>query len=375
MSNNMTAKLALVKENLEQEKNKNTSKDIKVQSDTTVEVESNVNELKSSLNENNDDDELKLRLQLLENMKNKKNVASNNHNTKDDAQPCSTSVSKLESPSKVTLSRELKIVGSPVQGKKSPLKSNAPSLTVVLSGDTRNVEIDKKEKGEDSKNVEKESNIKKNVVNEKDVVNNDIVERTKNKTDKKLELSKIEKDVVGVRKNLSTSLFKLSAYMSQLQKETAGVESGLNYVEELRRQLKQTEQLVAARQAKVDNLRDVIRDSHQLIVKERLKMADIETECETKGKLIVGGDYCPPTEGADNIKRKLDQIKSTAMKVKTSGSTGKSNDRLGSGDYSSPLAHMTVSQTVQLDPHTQLCRYQLAGRCNDTSCTFQHCHK
>jgi len=120
----------------------------------------------------------------------------------------------------------------------------------------------------------------------------------------------LEKKVVDVRKGLSTSLFKLSAYMSQLQKETIGVESALRYVEELRSQLKETEDLVRLRENKVNNLRKAIKDQHEQIKEETVTMRKMEETCKAAGMTV-------PEEGAEHIQRKLAQIKNTAMKVKT----------------------------------------------------------
>lgn len=145
-----------------------------------------------------------------------------------------------------------------------------------------------------------------------------------------------------------------------------------------------------------------------------------EDECRSKGLQVIGDGYKPPTEGADNIRRKLAQIKNTstsltnkqtAMRVKTTTNrdsekstiqasketdftekeeetgSGICIDRLASKevvgdypavgtDYCSPLAHIGPAATTgQLDPHTQLCKFQLAGKCLDQGCLFQHCGK
>ncbi len=41
-------------------------------------------------------------------------------------------------------------------------------------------------------------------------------------------------------------------------------------------------------------------------------------------------------------------------------------------DSSSPLEHLRGEGAVRLDPHTQLCRFQLDGECRDSQCEFQH---
>ena len=120
----------------------------------------------------------------------------------------------------------------------------------------------------------------------------------------------LEGRVVTGRKVLSTSLFKLSAFMSQLQKETNGVESGRQYAEELRRQLRETEDLVRLREKNVEKLRESIKHQHEQIIAEREVMVGMEETCRAAGIAV-------PEEGAENIQKKLAQIKNTAMKVKT----------------------------------------------------------
>merc|ERR1719228_1883273 len=183
-----------------------------------------------------EDDESALRLQLLQNMK--------------------TSLEKK----KEALESQKTVDGN--KGSTTPRKNDSGSLprdkiTVMLSGETRNVEVN----GEPVERDENENNGEELAENKTYKPNvKEGIDPLKMKM-----LENVELGVVSIRKTLSTSLFKLSAYMSQLQKETIGVESGIKYAEELRRQLKETEELVAMRQEKVDNLREVIRESHKQI--------------------------------------------------------------------------------------------------------------
>merc|ERR1712106_1014289 len=142
--------------------------------------------------------------------------------------------------------------------------SFSSTLKVSINGEGRNVEkcnvnthgrIVEKCKNSDDRYVEKCNNKDKNL--EKSNVNSE--DRNVEKSNDDLQnddhdvsyLQRLEGNVVKKRSSLSTGLFKLSAYMSQLRKETAGVESGLKYVEELKQQLRETEDLVSSRQAKV----------------------------------------------------------------------------------------------------------------------------
>merc|ERR1711894_272531 len=113
----------------------------------------------------------------------------------------------------------------------SPQKTiiTKPKMSIELSGDSREVKLNNPDK-EDSENA--------------------------------TQLKKLETDVVEMRKGLSASLFKLSAYMSQLQKETSGVDSAVNYIAELKKQLEETEKLLSTREKKVDSLKEVIKESH-----------------------------------------------------------------------------------------------------------------
>jgi len=309
-----------------------------------------------------EDDEATLRMQLLQNMK--------------------TSLEKRKDALEL---QKKDYAGSQVEKTvttASPRKGNIENsqrdkITVMLSGETRNVEVN----GEKSENVEKKKE--------------DIVEENANKLklkegvdpSKQNLLEEVEAGVVSMRKTLSTSLFKLSAYMSQLQKETIGVESGMKYAEELRRQLRETEELVTLRQEKVDSLREVIRDSHKQITMQRQDMTSREEECRDIGLQVYDGEYKPPAEGAENIRRKLEMIRNTALKVKTTAYTSSEPGPVSTGsivggtvggqaDYRSPLEHLNQSDrldTVKLDHTKELCRFELAGKCLDEACQFQHC--
>lgn len=171
-------------------------------------------------------------------------------------------------------------------------------MTVVITGDNldRNVEVKEAVKKAEVKEAVKKADVKEAV--------------TKATSSEHVRKEKLEGRVVSGRKILSTSLFKLSAFMSQLQKETIGVESGLQYAEELRRQLRETEDLVRLRERNVEKLRESIKHQHEQIIAEREVMVGMEETCRAAGIAV-------PEEGAENIQKKLAQIKNTAMKVKT----------------------------------------------------------
>merc|ERR1719357_1975806 len=164
---------------------------------------------------------------------------------------------RIDSGRKETLDKTSESDNHTIKSLASPQSKNSKgeSLTVMLNGETRNVEV-----------VDPSHSQVVMPVNSHDV--HPTLEEGVD-TSKLTALKEFEIGVVDMRKTLSTSLFKLSAYMSQLQKETVGVENGLKYVEVLKRQLKETEDLVVKRQEKVDSLREVIKDSHQQITTQR----------------------------------------------------------------------------------------------------------
>merc|ERR1711915_1107344 len=233
--------------------------------------------------------------------------------------------------------------------------STKSSISIEIAGDSREVTL--------------------NPNNEKDEL------KEQDDPKKSTELKALESDVVEMRRGLSASLFKLSAYMSQLQKETSGVDSAIKYIEELKKQLQETEKLVLMREKKVDSLRDVIRESHRQITVQKQEMTKKEEDCRNVGIKVVGDEYKPPVEGAENIRN-------TAMKVKTTsfnkdetgnnvgGGEGGSGDPPGQppalgGDYRSPLEHLSAGQHG-VDHSKEVCRFALVGKCNDDSCQLQH---
>merc|ERR1719357_1594779 len=190
---------------------------------------------------------------------------------------------RIDSGRKETLDNTSESDNHTIKSLASPQSKNSKgeSLTVMLNGETRNVEVVDPSHSQvvmpvDSHDVH--PTLKEGV-----------------DTSKLTALKEFEIGVVDVRKTLSTSLFKLSAYMSQLQKET--------------------EDLVIKRQEKVDSLREVIKDSHQQITTQRNCMFEKEEKCRSLG-FEVYEEYQPPADGAENIKKKLEMIQRTAAKVK-----------------------------------------------------------
>ena len=103
-------------------------------------------------------------------------------------------------------------------------------------------------------------------------------------------------------------------------------------------------------------------------------------------------------EWLERLRKKLEQIKSTAQKVKNkkeepssaatggcavqeeSGSLKTKAINTGPGlvcsglDYVSPLEHVRAEREPAkvFDPDTMLCRFELGGKCVDSACIYQH---
>ena len=211
------------------------------------------------------------------------------------------------------------------RGGNKPAKEGSKSnggldqVTVKISSDNkaRNVEVRSGSGGSVDKRSREDGERK--IKTKKEAITGagdkkEVIEKDSDECEKKVgSYSEIEQGVVEGRKALSESLFKLSAFMSQLQKKSIDLESGRRYAEELRKQLKETEDLVRVREGNVEKLRESIKHQHQQIVTERSALVKLEEKCKSKGVAV-------PEEGAENIQKKLAQIKNTAMKVKTSQS-------------------------------------------------------
>lgn len=118
------------------------------------------------------------------------------------------------------------------------------------------------------------------------------------------ELKQTEKSVIMNRNDLSNVLYKLSAQMSQLQRQSIELEGAVSYAAELRNQLRETEQLVKLREEKVENLREVIRNSHQEVTLYKEQMLSAEDTCKRLGDEVYGSEYILPPQGAQNIRDK-----------------------------------------------------------------------
>ena len=281
------------------------------------------------------------------------------HNVAPDAKQVADVDDEDEEALRQTLLRDLRLKTSAKSseggGDKSSSISTKQSLTVRISGNRRNVSVPKtvrtsqpivkKDAGQKAKNGYKSNNGAprtkdkpppppvKPALQPLPGVNNDDVKM----------LSEKEKGIISDRKDLSGVLYKLSAQMSQLQKQSIELEGAENYAAELRKQLKETDQLVSLRTEKVENLRQVIRNSHQEVTVYKERMLSKEKECIVLGGAVYGPEYSIPLQGAQNIRNNLNNKKRTRFKQKIKSSILESMLLVSSWDYIQSNAETPIS--------------------------------
>ena len=246
-------------------------------------------------------------------------------------------------------------------------------------------------------------------------------------------LKEKEADFAATQQDMIQEIFKLSAQMSQLKGETKVLEAAESFAEDLRRQLAETELVIVRSRARIAQLKTTVTASTMEIGSKRPAMVKAEEECKKQGASVYGPIYKPPQSSASQmIKKKLAQIKETAETLlcnnndnnlpasnaepsisnmtlmngnAETSTTDKHELQLVDEDKSLPatkecfsatslppatatasttkaapnivlegssLAHLRSSQVSILDPHTQLCRFELLGKCNDDKCEYQH---
>lgn len=197
-------------------------------------------------------------------------------------------------------------------------------------------------------------------------------------------LTKKEADLIKVRQEMTASLYKLSAEVSQLKQESSKKETAEAFLEKLMKQVATTQELISKKSLRINKLKNVVRQSHQEIVAKSKAIGVLKKECKTIGMTVQGQDYNPPQQGMDMIRKKLSVIHNSAKVVNKqqketekkqqseteSSDSSDSESSSSSEDEQKPLAHLKKS--VILDPQVEFCRFDLLGRCNDESCPYQH---
>jgi len=207
-----------------------------------------------------------------------------------------------------------------------------------------------------------------------------------------------ERDVISKRKALQSDLFKLSAQMSALKEASRQQRAARALVDNLRQQLFEAESLLANKEKRVADIRLEVMTSRSEALRNRGALDALEGECERAGRGAEGENYSLPDNCANAIKDKLSVIAKSAQDLLDLGKKSDADQQQaagvngGNGLRSAALgavesrpayfAHLPVDIDGQsgdsppkLDPHLELCRFELRGRCNDSSCTYQHLDK
>ena len=241
------------------------------------------------------------------------------------------------------------------------------------------------------------------------------------KTEARELLKRKESEFGVIQRDMMQDTFKLSAQMSQLKGETNTLEEAESFAADLRRQLAETEQVITQKKSRITHLKCTVKTSTMEIIDKRRNMLKLEGECKMEGTELYGPIYkIPQTPGSQNIKKKLTQIKTMAENLLCNNESSRACPEVENLGPNSPtnankhdistdtishveaadinkvpqvaepptavssittesnvlecisLAHLRTSQVSHLDPHKQLCRFELQGKCNDDLCKFQH---
>lgn len=202
----------------------------------------------------------------------------------------------------------------------------------------------------------------------------------------------LEQTLIDARKDLANSLFKMSAELSQYRNEKSSRDEASKLVAELKARLKEAQDLEFKRGGQVENLRLSILNSQQILLNKKSNIQELEKEIKLKADVVLGSGYgyALPDKYSDVIKKKLNAIASNASQIKNDLKTPAFSTNFSKSTTapiaitssslpamgSSVLAHMGENSRVPaLDPHKQLCPFDLSGQCNDAKCPFQHVGK
>jgi hypothetical protein len=114
-------------------------------------------------------------------------------------------------------------------------------------------------------------------------------------------------------------------------------------------------------------------NSNHLPLEESCKAAATTTTAEaaTTSTMSEAASSTTTTAEAAAITTKAASLPTAKAAASTTAKTVASTTN-GNELVSSSLAHLHSSLAPQLDPHTQLCRFELQGKCNDDQCPYQH---
>ena len=240
---------------------------------------------------------------------------------------------------------------------------------------------------------------------------------------KKALLMEKEKKISSLRKDISNSLSKLSAQLSQLKNEKIRKSTAEEYLFNLKQKVLEVETLIGRKTERIKQIKDVVMHSHSEIGNRKKEILLLETQCQILDKDILGPSYqqlpgnsrkvvdtislmqkstnesqpklnaSDPNKGKPlqfdefSQKKAVKDVRASDRKTASSHDTNPINtsneiettkqntvrplmEISGTG---SALAHLRQSEnTMVFDPHKEFCRYELQGKCNDDTCVYQH---
>ena len=195
------------------------------------------------------------------------------------------------------------------------------------------------------------------------------VQPTKPKSTKSTQLIDNEKDLLRKRADLVKNLFKLSAEMSSLKDATAKKKAAEAFVADLKRQLVEAEAALNKKSERISSLKHIVLKSHKEVAEHRTGVKSAEEKCKSLAE--KGEKYALPSAMSALIRSKLSSIAVTSRQLSSSKPKSPKKKSVLSG----ALAHLRspkLPNSVILDPHKELCRFELQGVCNDDKCQFQH---
>ena len=244
-----------------------------------------------------------------------------------------------------------------------------------------------------------------------------------NDNSKKALLMEKENKIGSLRKDISNSLSKLSAQLSQLKNEKIRKTTAEEYLFNLKQKVLEVETLIGRKNERIKQIKDVVVHSHSEIGNRKKEILLLETQCQILGKDILGPSYQPLPGNSRKVVDKISLMQKNTHKSQPKLNTSDPNkgnplqfnefsqkkavndarasDRKTASSHDpnpiitsneieatkqntvqplmeisgagSALAHLKQSgNTMVFDPHKEFCRYELQGKCNDDACGYQH---
>lgn len=191
-----------------------------------------------------------------------------------------------------------------------------------------------------------------------------------------LTLKEKEAAVVATRKALMSNLFKISAQLSSLKDAKAKQASMEAFVADLMKQLEEASELLTQRKERVAELTKEVILSESQIKEQSMQLKTLERDTHDLGATVTGSNYEIPSTHAPAIDKKLMSISKITQSLNlnhpTSTVVREARQCSISDNSGSSLEHLKATNHVTIDPHKELCHFDLMGKCNDDMCQYQH---